>query len=471
MTIALNRISNANNLSNEDDKMFYRWLCSFIVVFIFIFTCGCTPFTTSWQKTTNSSSASTTTNLEEDIEIEPNLQIISAQVGLLMSGVAGTQDGAYELRSYYDGTADIIYYDYKTQQAVFLSPNPNVQHDESSTAFIPTTLGGVFPAASDDKFFAIKMGSPEMVQRNGKAGIPMIYQMDLSGANRITYTFPEKYIIDVQSAIAYGNENLYLMALSYDLESHAVAYNTLIRVNANKGECVELYKFGADQMVTIEGTYKNCLVVHIVTSPDNVSDLSSKETFLQRTHEICLLPVNPSQPKESIFKWKQPEASVLFYNGKVYVLPQTNLSVYSIDIVSKEKQIICEEIFAEGFVVNSASFFDEGRDNHLFLRLYDSGHNNAQAVTLDLNTQQFSPLKLYYEEYGAQQLVGIFAESENEFLVCTGKDSMQIEFKSPDGTPESGEMNYFIYKLIAKKDYWAGIPQYKEFENNTLANS
>ena len=52
-----------------------------------------------------------------------------------------------------------------------------------------------------------------------------------------------------------------------------------------------------------------------------------------------------------------------------------------------------------------------------------------------------------------------------------GKDSMQIEFKSPDGTPESGEMNYFIYKLIAKKDYWAGIPQYKEFENNTLANS
>ena len=48
---------------------------------------------------------------------------------------------------------------------------------------------------------------------------------------------------------------------------------------------------------------------------------------------------------------------------------------------------------------------------------------------------------------------------------------MQIEFKSPDGTPESGEMNYFIYKLIAKKDYWAGIPQYKEFENNTLANS
>lgn len=119
MTIALNRISNANNLSNEDDKMFYRWLCSFIVVFIFIFTCGCTPFTTSWQKTTNSSSASTTTNLEEDIEIEPNLQIISAQVGLLMSGVAGTQDGAYELRSYYDGTADIIYYDYKTQQAVF----------------------------------------------------------------------------------------------------------------------------------------------------------------------------------------------------------------------------------------------------------------------------------------------------------------------------------------------------------------
>lgn len=157
------------------------------------------------------------------------------------------------------------------------------------------------------------------------------------------------------------------------------------------------------------------------------------------------------------------EIKVSFYIGKC--------NYDSIDIVSKEKQIICEEIFAEGFVVNSAGFFDEGRDNHLFLRLYDSGHNNAQAVTLDLNTQQFSPLKLYYEEYGAQQLVGIFAESENEFLVCTGKDSMQIEFKSPDGTPESGEMNYFIYKLIAKKDYWAGIPQYKEFENNTLANS
>lgn len=450
--------------------MFHQLLCSIIVVLTLLFTCGCAPLTASRQEMLDSSSTAATIDAEQDAESELSLQIVSAQVGLLMSGVAGTKDGAYELRSYYDGTADIIYYDYKTQQAVFLSPNPNVQHDESSTAFIPTILGGVFPAASDDKFFAIKMGSPEMIQRDGKDGTPMIYQMDLSGANRVTYTLPEKYIIDMQSAIAYGNGDLYLMALSYDLESHAVAYNTLVRVNANKGECVELYKFGADQVVTIEGTYKNHLVVHTITLPNNASEISSAEVFLQRTHEICLLPVNSSQTKETIFQWKQPEASVLFYNGKIYVLPQNSLSVYSIDVASRKEQVICEKVSAEGFVVNTAGFFDEGRDNHLFLRLYDSSHNTSQEVALDLDTQQLLPLKLYYDEYGAQQLVGIFAESENDFFVCTGKDSMEIEFKAPDGTPETGEMNYFVYKLIAKEDYWAGIPQYREFENNTLTN-
>ena len=70
------------------------------------------------------------------------LHMLTAQQGIAMTVGGETANGCYSLDTYPDASADIIYYDYLTQECIRLSADANLGHDPASTAYIPSFKGG-----------------------------------------------------------------------------------------------------------------------------------------------------------------------------------------------------------------------------------------------------------------------------------------------------------------------------------------
>lgn len=87
------------------------------------------------------------------------LHMLTAQQGIAMTVGGETANGCYSLDTYPDASADIIYYDYLTQECIRLSADANLGHDPASTAYIPSFKGGARCFVVGDYLYVIKTDS------------------------------------------------------------------------------------------------------------------------------------------------------------------------------------------------------------------------------------------------------------------------------------------------------------------------
>ena len=113
------------------------------------------------------------------------LHMLTAQQGIAMTVGGETANGCYSLDPYPDASADIIYYDYLTQECIRLSADANLGHDPASTAYIPSFKGGARCFVVGDYLYVIKNGQPYTdASVSGNDPTARIYSMALDGSDR-----------------------------------------------------------------------------------------------------------------------------------------------------------------------------------------------------------------------------------------------------------------------------------------------
>lgn len=113
------------------------------------------------------------------------LHMLTAQQGIAMTVGGETANGCYSLDPYPDASADIIYYDYLTQECIRLSADANLGHDPASTAYIPSFKGGARCFVVGNYLYVIKNGQPYTdASVSGNDPTARIYSMALDGSDR-----------------------------------------------------------------------------------------------------------------------------------------------------------------------------------------------------------------------------------------------------------------------------------------------
>lgn len=392
---------------------------------------------------------------DEQSEIkETGLHLITSQQGIAMTAGGETSQGNYQLDPYPDGSADIIYFDYSTAQCVRLSSDPNVGHDENSTAYIPSYIGGARCLVAGETLYVIKSGQPYSADIPGNDVAARLYCMNLDGSERRVREYGSGISFSWKSCVAADNEsNLYMMLNVIDRDNIENSKTALCVMGAE----VEGYKiirsWPATQPVDLAGVYPSGFVVC-------VKEVQDQQVFY-RLEKIAV----KGDLKGTLLAWKDNEiTSYTIYDNVLYYTKPGDPNIFTIDVFTG---VPMEPVLTSNYTAfgaDSAYILCEVRDGRLMLQLGDREQKASVRVAYDFDKDAFSPMNLYAGEGEDRLFVGIFAEGANDFLVNVGKFTRTRSAAGTDGTPYTFEQGFQNYVLISKEDYWENRPNYRTFE-------
>lgn len=89
------------------------------------------------------------------------------------------------------------------------------------------------------------------------------------------------------------------------------------------------------------------------------------------------------------------------------------------------------------------------------------GSRGVYYYLIDINTGEYVPTDMYFEDGGLPKLVSGQAEAGDYILVRTGFEDVPTWAQ---GTG-FGDTRVPVYALISKEDYWNNIPNYIEIKD------
>lgn len=382
-----------------------------------------------------------------------NLHLITSRQGIAMTAGGETPQGNYQLDPYPDGSADIIYFDYATAQCVRLSSDANVGHNEASTAYIPSCIGGARCLVAGEQLYVIKNGQPYSADIPGNDVAARLYCMNLDGSERKIREYGSGISFSWKSCVAADNKNDLYMMLNIvdreDIDKNEMALSVL-------GAGVEGYKviqsWPAAQAVDLVGVYSSGFVVSIKDAQDGKAFYKLEKLSVEGDFEGTLL------------EWEGREiTSYTIYDNILYFTKADSPNVFCVDILTRSVKPPVLTGKYPAFKGDSVYILCEVRDRHLMLQLDSSEQESSVRVAYDLQESVFSPMNLYVGEGDDRLFVGIFAEGSEDFLVNVGKFTRTRSAVGTDGTPYTFEQGFQDYVLISKQDYWENRPRYQAF--------
>ncbi len=380
-------------------------------------------------------------------QTEETQQGSAGELRLLTSwqGIAGTlggetAQGCYSLDCYPDGTADIIYYDYASAACIRLSADPSLGHDPVSTAYIPSYKGGARCLVSGENLYVIKNGQPYTdAAVPGNDPMARLYCMGLDGSNRKILEYGTNVVFQWDGGVAGDEEgNLYTVLSVVDRETVRTT-SVLAKLGREVSGYQPLHTWEEPVAASLIGVCDEGFVVRL--QDRNGAELVTKLVLIQ-----------PDGTEEStLLEWTDLDVtSYTIHENVLYYTKNAESGIYSKNVLNGQELPRYDTEKYEYFQPALTLIRCEVRDNHLILQLANPKASEAAYAALDLSTGALTPLNMYYGEGEDKSLVGVYAEGEEDFLVCVGSFTRTRTDQGPDGVPYSFEQGFEDYVLIKK---------------------
>lgn len=382
------------------------------------------------------------------------LHMLTAQQGIAMTVGGETANGCYSLDPYPDASADIIYYDYLTQECIRLSADANLGHDPASTAYIPSFKGGARCFVVGNYLYVIKNGQPYTdASVSGNDPTARIYSMALDGSDRKIQEYGSNVVFNWFGGVAGNGTDALFTIVSIVDPQKAEVKSALVKFGRNLSGYEILYEWNDDVVANLVGTCDDSFIATITSKSD-----PTKTEWISISQERVLRDNLLGDEKESNI------TSYTIYDGIMYYTKEKSAAVYRYDILHDVHLESLETDEYEDFLPSRTMISCEVRDSHLILYLANEALYKGTYASVDLDTMQIAPLNLYAKENGEDVFVGIFAEGEKDFFVRVGKFTRKRNDYGTDGTPFTYEQSFEDYVLIRKEDYWNSRPNYLRFK-------
>lgn len=372
---------------------------------------------------------------------------------------SGNDQGFYQVLDNQDGSKNLTYIDYNTQEQIYLCAEPNCAHDSDRCAsWIEPGSTQVWPAVVGDQL-AIVYGN---AGANSKIEI-----CNLDGSNRRTLCTFEGGETPAPGAAYRDGFMVLLVNGTYRTENGAVLAATLQAVDLNTGEREILYRNDSSMEGGTEGQsaafFQGVTDTGFVVKTITVG--SSPEI---QTQKVWLIPFDGSERK-ALYEYQTEEADGIPHGNGWYFVHDKGAGQYDlecIDVQTGEIKVIAanlqqtisvetpRDLFIRSFVgdwaiLNALTAMELKENGDIELRY--------QCFAVDLSNGELQELILSNYYYATQIPAEIYAAFGDRLLILA--DVQEIP-----GEPGSIPKLEKTLGIIESRDYLQSVRQYQPIQ-------
>ena len=367
----------------------------------------------------------------------PQAELVALQSGGVNWG-ASTQDGFYYVntKARKDGSCNLMYADYKSEQIVYLCSQANCAHDSAScTSYLMPTPGGVMPERVGDKIILFYRNPFRSVESEEPARVESI---NFDGSERQTiHTFrPEE---SPYTTMVTDGQNIYFVLETVQKDS-SIRKN-LAKLDTLTGDLELLQEMSVENHEFIWGCCGEDLIVYQCEMQDSRCTYQLSRWNFRSDH------------RDVICTWKSG-FPILYENslalkgddGYFHLLDLKENTDFTFTQYTTPELCSSNIVFAdsEGIVIRE---------------LAPTSANTASArffsLTKDGKTTDFS---LVMDDDGDKHIFQpVYTLNDHEYLVYAG-DELKTNFMTdPDGTSQYVQIPCPLFSIISKSDFYSSI--------------
>ena len=392
-----------------------------------------------------------------------NLYLVTPLGDLWSSPYTVTENGCYELYQNEDGSRNILYTDFSTQQRNYLSNSiSGIRQREGDISYFSEPNSGVSLCEDEKYLFIFKYGVDGNVETAEEASPGCIYRADLDGKNRVLLTvFDKEYELPNSKVVSDGT---YLYALADSKISSACA---LIRINIDNGN-VEIVKKLEYDICFIQAACDDKIILKIL----NIPEMTDEDSYWQQEHIILSLSLTDLSVNE-IMRWKQDKVAEIHDGAIMYYLSQDEIGkIMSVDCRTGEKKVVADISEIKNIdweLLNSFIVLQKVIDNWIEIECYSELMEPAYVYAVRLTDGKINALfDASQSEDSESRIPFIIGEWEDSYLVMADILSIPRQIYAPDGSPYMGEYQMNELAFIKKDDYWQGNFEMEKVEDTFL---
>lgn len=386
--------------------------------------------------------AQTSSSSNQTAAAQPSSSPQAELVALQSDGVnwgAGTEDGFYFINPIVrkDGSCNLMYADYKSEQVVYLCSQANCAHDSAScTSYLMPTPGGVMPERVGDKIILFY----RTPFRSGEGEEPArVETINFDGSERQTiHTFrPEE---SPYTTMVTDGQNIYFVLETVQKDS-SVRKN-LAKLDTLTGDLELLQEMSVENHEFIWGCCGEDLIVYQCEMQDSRCTYQLSRWNFRSDH------------RDVIYTWKSGSFPILYESslalkgddGYFHLLDLKENTDFTFTQYTTPESCSSNIVFAdsEGIVIRE---------------LTPTSANTASArffsLTKDGKTTDFS---LVMDDDGDKNIFQpVYTINDHEYLVYAG-DELKTNFMTdPDGTSQYVQIPCPLFSIISKSDFYSSI--------------
>ena len=352
---------------------------------------------------------------------------------------ASTQDGFYYVNTTMrkDGSCNLMYADYKSEQIVYLCSQTNCAHDSAScTSYLMPTLGGIMPERVGDKIILFYINSSWSDEGEEPARVESI-NFDGSGRQTIHTFRPEE---TPRTTMVTDGQNIYFV-LETVQEDTSVRKN-LAKLDTLTGDLELLQEMSVENAEYIWGCCGEDLIVYqCEMQNDGCVYQLSRWDFI-------------SDSKEPIYTWYNSSDFPILYENFLG-LKDSDGYYHLLNLESGSDFTFTQYLISDSYLP-SIMFAD---DSGIIIReLIPTSKYTADSryisIKADGSAEEWSLLS--DEDGDKHPFIPIFDLNDEDYLVYIGYADESDRVIEDDGTSKFIEVPRRLYSIMSKSDFWNG---------------
>lgn len=353
-------------------------------------------------------------------------------------GSSSDGSGYYALLAHFDGTGNLIRYDYETMRCTFLSGETDPRN-ANSPAFLPSVVGDPWLLVGSRHLYVLKGPVPaQLLDDAYKAqGHGFLMRMEPDGSGRKTLPLPDDVGVVYENSAVLEGEKL-LLVLCQQGEGGAQAWY-LAEADFAAGTIRQRLEFE-------EGT-----TAHLCGACARGPILGLRKVGEAQRFVLCDLGANVLEPIP--FSGDDAPWCLDGRTGVVYYPEGDN--VYSYDVATGRREATAARL-PDGW---AQARFENVVDGYLLLSRGKQGEKDYDRIAFCLATGEvFRPT---LKDSG--QRVTIAAVTPRGYLVSLA--GLKVRYRDRVSGSSGRERNVSHYVMMDAADYWNNRPVYREFDN------
>ncbi|MEG2928933.1 MAG: hypothetical protein RR846_05215 [Oscillospiraceae bacterium] len=372
---------------------------------------------------------------------------VVTQSMLFSTQYAVTPDGCYEVLECSDGTGNVLYTDFDSKSKHFLSADITSEHNnESDASWLNSVFGGTSIFVAGEKLYVLKRGKNK--EDSSDKYRTYFTQMNFNGSEHKKLYIPANIVIDEGSVIVFDEKNFYFIGTEYDnSKEKVIGTRKLFSLDTVTGNIDTAMAMQKNNYTTLVGAYNDKFIFQIMKKDinSNVPIVEIVQTTIENNNIV-------------IYQKNSPNESVIMSDYEMFAfnLENTILTIKNLKTGETSNTLITiSNSDTEQCIVTLVGDF---YNRHLLFNVEDLKNKTNDKYAFQVDGKTLQKLTLYNNE----MFVGIYAETEKEFLVITEEYQVTYPALSPDQVTYFDE-NRYVYRLalIDKEDYFNNIPNYQ----------